>query len=272
MIMFERNYQKIASNHPWAMVKIAAALLFLMGPGAVFAQETLLKSPAMEDASAKGRTVYPAIFEAKSKAVLSAERAGLLTKWEYDVGSPVKKGSVLAVVDTAELALRKKRQQQALNHLDVQVKDLTNLKQRGLATNEDVAKARMERDVTRTDLEMVERLINQSYIRAPFGCVVVRRHVQPHEWVMDGQPVVDVVNLDDIRAVANIPAYLAVTLSPGTAHSFHVHDLGAEVVGKVFAVAPEVDERSNTAQVIWTLEKGENKLLPGMKGEVRIDQ
>jgi len=37
------------------------------------------------------------------------------------------------------------------------------------------------------------------------------------------------------------------------------------------AVAPEVDERSNTAQVIWTVEKGDTNLLPGMKGEVRIE-
>mgnify|MGYP006294911463 CR=1 FL=1 len=253
------------------LILFCAFCLPVIPPSAVFSQGTLLKNPVMEQTSTMDRTVYPAIFEAKSKAVLSAERAGVLSKLEYEVGSPVKKGSVIAKVDTGELALRKKREEQALSHLDVQVKDLTNLKQRGLATNEDMAKARMERDVTRTDLEIVQRLINQSYVRAPFGCVIVRRHMQPHEWVTAGQPVVDVVNLEDIRAVANIPAHLAVILEKGASNTFYVHDLGVEVAGKVFAVAPEVDERSNTAQVIWTIEKGDQKLLPGMKGEVRID-
>jgi len=254
------------------LILICAACLLMILPSTGFSQDTLVQNQVMEPTSATDRSVYPAIFEAKSKAVLSAERAGVLSKLEYEVGSPVKKGSVIAKVDTGELALRRKREEQALSHLDVQVNDLTNLKQRGLATNEDVAKARMERDVTRTDLEIVQRLINQSYIRAPFGCVVVRRHMQPHEWVTAGQPVVDVVSLENIRAVANIPAHLAVTLEKGASHAFYVHDLGVEVVGKVFAVAPEVDERSNTAQVIWTIEKGDQKLLPGMKGEVRIDQ
>lgn len=270
--MTKRNPRVATPIDRWILLTTIALCIFLIPSERLTAQETILKNPVMEQTAGTDRNVYPAIFEAKSKAVLSAERAGVLTKLEYDVGSPVKKGSVIAKVDTGELALRKKREEQALNHLDVQVKDLTNLKQRGLATNEDVAKARMERDVTRTDLEMVQRLINQSYVRAPFGCVVVRRHVQPHEWVTAGQPVVDVVNLEDIRAVANIPAHLAVSLQKGAPYPFYVHDLDVEVIGKVFAVAPEVDERSNTAQVIWTIEKGGQKLLPGMKGEVRIDQ
>lgn len=257
---------------PSALILTCAACLLMILPITGFSQGSLIKNQVLEQTSATDRSAYPAIFEAKSKAVLSAERAGVLSKLEYEVGSPVKKGSVIAKVDTGELALRKKREEQALSHLDVQVKDFTNLKQRGLATNEDVAKAMMERDVTRTDLELVQRLINQSYLRAPFGCVIVRRHMQPHEWVTAGQPVVDVVSLEDIRAVANIPAHLAVMLEKGASHPFYVHDLGVEVVGKVFAVAPEVDERSNTAPVIWTIEKGDQKLLPGMKGEVRIDQ
>ncbi|MEZ4526297.1 MAG: efflux RND transporter periplasmic adaptor subunit [Desulfobacterales bacterium] len=214
---------------------------------------------------------YPALFEAKQKAVLSAGLAGSLTSVKYDVGDHVKKNAVIATVDIGDLALKKKRSELALRHLEVQVRDLTNLKQQGLATNEDLAKSKMEQDVTRTDVDIFRRQIGKSTISAPFNCMVVRRHVQPHEWVTEGQPVVDVVNLDMIRAVANIPAHLAVQLKKDSVHTFFVTDLNAEVSGKVMAVAPEVDERSNTAQVIWTVEKGDTNLLPGMKGEVRIE-
>ncbi len=214
---------------------------------------------------------YPVMFEAKQKAVLSAGLAGSLTSIKYDVGDNVKKNAVIATVDIGDLALKKKRSELALRHLEVQVKDLTNLKQQGLATNDDLAKSKMEQDVTRTDIDIFRRQIGKSTISAPFNCMVVRRHVQAHEWVTEGQPVVDVVNLDTIRAVANIPAHLAVQLKKDSVHTLFVTDLNAEVRGKVMAVAPEVDERSNTAQVIWTVEKGDTNLLPGMKGEVRIE-
>ncbi|QTA82540.1 Efflux transporter, RND family [Desulfonema limicola] len=215
---------------------------------------------------------YPAIFDAKHKAVLSAERADVLTSLKYDVGDIIKKGDTIAKLDTGELGLRKKRSDLALRHLDVQVRELTNLKQKGLATNEDAAKASMERDVTRTEIDIIKRQISKSSIRAPFNCIVVKRHVQPHEWVTAGQPVIEVVSLDELRAVANIPSHLAVKLEKGNTHTFFVNDLNAEVKGTVLAVAPDVDERSSTTQVLWTIAKTDKKLLPGMKGEVRIEQ
>lgn len=240
--------------------------------------ETTVSVPAGSEESADDETgaedsykAYPVMFEAKQKAVLSAGLAGSLTSVKYDVGEQVKKNAVIATVDIGDLALKKKRSELALRHLEVQVRDLTNLKQQGLATNEDLAKSKMEQDVTRTDIDIFRRQIGKSTISAPFNCMVVRRHVQPHEWVTEGQPVMDVVNLDVIRAVANIPAHLAVQLKKDSVHIFFVTDLNTEVKGRVMAVAPEVDERSNTAQVIWTVEKGNTNLLPGMKGEVRIE-
>ncbi|MDM8538033.1 efflux RND transporter periplasmic adaptor subunit [Desulfobacterales bacterium HSG17] len=211
------------------------------------------------DNAGKSYKTYPAIFDAKNKAVLSAERADVLKSLKYDVGDIIKKGKTIAKLDTGELGLRKKRSELALRHLDVQVKDLTNLRKKGLATNEDAAKARMERDVTRTEVDIIKRQISKSSIRAPFNCIVVRRHVQAHEWVTAGQPVIDVVSLDELRAVANIPSHLAVKLEKGSTHTFFVNDLNAEVKGIVLAVAPDVDERSSTTQILWTIEKNDKK-------------
>ncbi|GBC59601.1 hypothetical protein DENIS_0540 [Desulfonema ishimotonii] len=242
-------------------------LIFCLWGGAANAQET-----APLEAATHAYKPYPVIFEAIHRAVLSAERAGVLKNLKYDTGSHLKKGAVIAQVDAGELALMKKRNTVALTHLEKQVGELISLNKRGLATNEELAKSRMNRDVTRTDIDIIKRQISTSSVRAPFGCVVVRRHIQPHEWVTAGQPVVEVVSLDKIRAVANIPAHIAVKLKKGDLHTFYVNDLDAEVSGTVMAVAPEVDERSNTAEVIWTVEKKKQDLLPGMKGEVRLDE
>ncbi len=225
-----------------------------------------------QDAGTRGddREIYPVIFEARKRAVLSAERAGVMARLNYDVGKSVNRGEVIGQVDTGDLALRKKRGELSLQHLNVKMENLSRLSKRGLATNEEVAEARMERDVVRTDIDIVKREIANSYIRAPYNCVIIRRHVQPHEWVTAGKPVVDVLDPTSLRAVANIPSRLAVQLQNGDAHRFYVHDLDSEVTGTVEAVVPEVDELSNTAQVVWELQKPPADLLSGMKGEVRI--
>ncbi len=215
---------------------------------------------------------YPAIFEATRQAVLSAERAGVLSSLAYEVGSTVKKGEIIAQVETGELALQKKRAELSRKHLGVKVDNLTRLSKQGLATNEEVAEARMQRDVVRTDIDIIQRQIANSYIRAPYACIVVRRHVQPHEWVTAGQPVVEVVDIKQLRAVANIPSASAVRLNTGDEHSFYVHDLDRTVTGVVRAVVPVVDELSNTAEVVWTIQETGDALLSGMKGEVLIDR
>lgn len=216
--------------------------------------------------------MFPVVFEAVNRAVLSAERAGVLVKMGYDVGDYVKKGAEIAKVDTGELALRKKRATLGLKYLNKQLVDLENLKKKGLATNEDVEKARMERDVTQTDLDIVKRMVSKSSVRAPYNCVVVKKHVQAHEWVTEGKEVVEVVDTKKLRAVGNIPSALAVGLKKGDKHGFQVPDLNITVSGTVSAVVPDVDELSNTARVVWTVEKPGKELLAGMKGDVSFGQ
>jgi len=246
----------------WNRIWIYLALTLICRVAEISAQDTATGTPP----------AYPVVLESDQHARLSSEMNGVLRTLAFDVGATVKKGDVIATVDTRELELQKKRSSVAMNHLNVQVKDLSGLIQQGLATNEDLARARMQRDVAQTEIEIYGLQIAKSTIRAPFACSVVRRHVQPHEWVTAGQPVVDVVGLESIRAVANIPAGVVVTLKPEQTHSVFVTDLGLEVTGKIIAVAPEVDERSDTAQVIWQLDAAGKNLMPGMKGEVRIGQ
>ncbi|MDM8515289.1 efflux RND transporter periplasmic adaptor subunit [Desulfobacterales bacterium HSG16] len=215
---------------------------------------------------------FPVIFESTRKAVLSAQLAGVLTSIKYEVGAYVKKGKAIARIDTRELQLRKKRANLSAKHLKVQVEDLERLIQSGLATNEDLAKARMERDVSRTDISILKLQISKSGIYAPFSCVLVRRMAQPHEWVTAGQPVVEVIDPSKLKAVGNIPSQMAVTMKKGDKHTFYITDLDISVEGTVLAVVPIVDELSNTAQVVWKVEKGKTKLMAGMKGEVRFDR
>jgi membrane fusion protein, multidrug efflux system len=251
------------------IVRNACLALLFSTAAPVWAQDAATPVPPPEPAGVF--QPFPVVFEARQKAVLSAERAGALTSLKADVGDTVKKGAVIAQVDVGEAALRRKRGEVALQHLDEQIRELTQLNQRGLATNEEVQRVRMERDVTRADVEIFKRQIAQSTIRAPFAGMVVRRHVEAHEWVTAGQPVLDMVNLDRIRAIANLPAHIAVRFKKGDTHTLYVHDLDAELPGTVDAVAPEVDERSNTARVFWSVNAAGQRLLPGMKGEVRVE-
>jgi len=215
---------------------------------------------------------FPVIFESTSRAILSARRSGVMHRLDADVGAVLKKGAQIAAIDTHELKLQKKRSVLALKYLNSRLSDFKKLSAKGLATNEEIQKTQMERDVTYTDIEILKHQIRKSKITAPYKCVVVRRHVRAHEWVVEGKPIVEVVDPSALRAIANIPSALAVKFKVGETHELSVPDLGITVTGTVQAVVPEVDELSNTAQILWKVKTVPEHLLAGMKGEVRFVQ
>jgi membrane fusion protein, multidrug efflux system len=209
------------------------------------------------------------VVEAESRAVLAAELEGVLTYLEVDVGDPVKNGAVLAEVYHQDRLLHRERLGATRTYLEILVENLTRLNEKGLATDEELAKAEMDLKVNAKEIEIVESQINRAQVRAPFSGTVVTRHIQPHEWVQPGQPVVEIYDPRKLRVVADISADVAVSMKAGDKQSLRFPDLGESVTAKVTVFSPQVDVRSNTIKVFWSVGARDARrvgLLPGMKG------
>jgi len=215
---------------------------------------------------------FPVVIEAKRVAVLSAERAGVLDKFAIEPGQTVKAKQVLAELNSTELRLEIKRQKHRLTYLQAKFENLRRLNQSGLAPDEQVAEIRMERDVVQAEISVLSHYISRSRIRAPFSGRVVERQVRQHEWVTAGQPLLSMVDPKQLRATANLPTPVAITLKVGAEHSVEIPALpGQPIAVKVLSVSPQVEVQSDTVQVMWQVVKPPVKLLSGMKGVVRLD-
>ncbi|GBC61688.1 hypothetical protein DENIS_2650 [Desulfonema ishimotonii] len=224
-------------------------------------------------ASAALAEQFPAVVEAEVRAVIAAERDGALSRLDADTGDRVRKGALLGVVFHKDLILRKEAQTATRDYLAIQAENLTKLNARGLATDEELAKAKMDLAVNDKEIRMVENNIDRSKIRAPFSGVIVARHIQPHEWVQSGQPVVEMYDPRQLRIVADIPADMAVKLETGQESVFYFSEISQEVRGTLKVFAPQVDVRSNTIKVYWRVDGAALKkarLLPGMKGVLKL--
>ncbi len=213
---------------------------------------------------------FPVIFDAEQRAVLSAERAGMLTSLRVDVGDNVKKGQVLASVYTGDLGLSRKGERLTADFLKVQLDSLTRLNKRGLATNEELAKTKMEAGVSKVKISMLTNQISRSQVRAPFSGVVVQRMARAHEWMEEGKPVVEILNPNRIRIVSSLPSKLVVQMAIGSKHLVFVPVLNLEVEAVLDATVPAVDEQSNTIGVILNISNPPAGLLAGMKGELSL--
>ena len=216
---------------------------------------------------------FPVILEAKVKAVISAEREGVLNRLDVDAGDRVKKGGVMGVVFHKDLILRKQLSQATRKYLTFQVDNLEKLNAKGIATDEEVIRARMDLAVNGKEIEMIKDNIYRSRIRAPFSGIIVSRLIQPHEWVRPGQPIVEMYDPRQLRIVADIPFDMAVKLKSGQTHQFFFRDIEQEISGKLSVFSPQVDVRSNTVKIYWTVnipKKERVEVMPGMKGVLRL--
>lgn len=215
-------------------------------------------------------STYPVIFEAIQKASLAAEREGQLLSINGPVGSTFKAGDVLAEIKHTHISLEKKRHTVAWNYFSRQVDNLSHLKKKGVASEDELAAALRDRDTAATDIAITETQIDYSIIRAPFDGSITKRHVSPFEWLSPGEDIIDVINTSAIKAISHLPAHYAVNLKIGDTNEFFIKDINETATGEITAISSAVDVKSNTIQIVWIIKDQPHRLLSGMKGTLKL--
>lgn len=218
----------------------------------------LIAQPAYADISV--------VIEASERAVLSAESAGVITKFSVAAGDSVKAGQTVAVLDTKELNLDVARKKKGLNFLYKKITNLKKLVERGLATDQEIGEMRLERDLLRTELELLKYRIARSTIKAPFNGSVVQKLAQKHEWAQVGQPIVELINKNALRVVADVPSDVGNKMNAGDEITIYIPVLQTNITAKLNKTAPEVDVKSNTLRVYAQVQSPPKDLLSGMAG------
>ncbi|OKH86656.1 hypothetical protein LF95_22160 [Thalassospira sp. TSL5-1] len=204
-------------------------------------------------------------------AVLSAPLAATLLTLGAREGSRVKKGDVLMKFDCtpleAQLIVAQTRRKAALTKLDVNER----LEKIHNVSKLDLALSRSEVELTEADIKGIRAQLAQCSVEAPFSGVVTQQMVQAREFTNPGDPVLRLVNIDDLEIEMVVPSSLLRKLHAGDHFVLHVDELDRDVDASIKYVVREVDPVSQTVRVIGAPVKADPDLLPGMSGNVRFD-
>jgi RND family efflux transporter MFP subunit len=101
--------------------------------------------------------------------------------------------------------------------------------------------------------------------------VVVEENVDVGEWVGVGDPVAQLLSLDDLQAVVEVPdRYFGQIRRNDTARMTVDTERPLELEGKVIAVIPRADQRARTFPVKVAIPKGESRVAVGMLLQVDL--
>jgi RND family efflux transporter MFP subunit len=240
-----------------------------------------------------------ATIEPMVRSTLAAESAALVQERHFDEGQEVQQGDLLAKFDDsllrrqlASLEAQKRsaeaelRRAQLVEDNDGRERErITNLYEQSVATEKEyydaintheqsqaavaVAEARVaERDAEIAELSLA---IEKTTVLAPFTGVVNRRFVEVGQWVRQGDPVAELVQLDPLYVRTAVPESVLARLKLGTTATFTVDALGGqEFQGTVSEILPVADPESRTFPVRLRVDNSQRLLSPGMFARVTV--
>ena len=234
-----------------------------------------------------------ASVEPVTRSTLAAELPGLVAERMFDEGQFLEKGAILARMKTdllqAQLTAAEAARVTADANVAMATAEAENAREE-LARNEQLMKSNVgsekelrdaataarvadatvqakaaEMDEKAAEVARLKLMIDKSQVQTPVPGVVSERHVEVGQWVKEGDPVADIVQLDPLWVRVNVPERVLSRLKKGDEARINIDALGGETfTGKVDQILPEADPATRTFQVKLIVPNPDNKIWPGM--------
>lgn len=185
-------------------------------------------------------------------------------------GQRVQRGQVLArfrtdVVRPAALSAEAQQRVAAADYERMQ-----NLLKEGAVSERDVEVALAGLRAAEATAAAAQQRLAEAEVRAPVTGVVTQRHVQGGDRVKDGDPLFQLVNIDELEFQANVPSEYAAQVRPGAAVTLVLSGYPGGVSGRVARVNATADPATRQLQVYVTVANRGGQLVGGLFASGRI--
>ncbi|HLU88222.1 MAG TPA: efflux RND transporter periplasmic adaptor subunit [Cyclobacteriaceae bacterium] len=202
---------------------------------------------------------------------LRSEISGLVTEINFEEGQFVKKGTPLVYLNDDELTAQRARLEYTKKLYEGQENRQKQLLEREAISQEEYDIVLNQFNTNLADINLIEAMIRQTVIRAPFDGVLGLRRISEGAVITPNDVIVDVVNIDPIKIDFSIPERYANVIQQGATISFTNDAIEGEASGKVYAIAPNIDPATRTVQLRAISPNKDRKFLPGMFVAVKVN-
>jgi RND family efflux transporter MFP subunit len=234
--------------------------------------------------------VLPGTMQAYVEAPIYARTNGYLKKWYYDIGSRVKKGDLLADIDTPEVDQQLAQARADLNtaQANANLSKITAARFEELIKTDGVSKQEVDNAAgdlaakqatvrsSEANVRRLEELESFRHVYAPFSGVITRRNVDLGTLINAGngglqQQLFFLAQTDPIRLYVNVPEVYAPSIKRGLAASLELTQYpGRRFQAQVVRSADAIDQGTRTLLTEVDVPNRSGELLPGGYAQVHL--
>jgi RND family efflux transporter MFP subunit len=235
--------------------------------------------------------VLPGSMQAYVESPIYARTNGYLKKWYRDIGSRVRKGELLADIDTPEVdqQLLQARADLETSQANANLSHITATRYQDLIKTDSVSKQEVDNAAgdlaakqagvasSQANVHRLSELESFKHIYAPFSGVITRRNVDIGTLINAGnggatQQLFSLAQTDPIRVYVNVPESAAPSIHAGLpAHLDLTQFPGRKFLGRVVRTAEAIDPVSRTLLTEVDVPNKTGELLPGGYAQVHLD-
>ena len=228
---------------------------------------------------------------ARSRAAVGAKIIGRIVELRVDEGDLVRRGQILAILDSDELKANLRQVEARIAEMDAQLADAKREATRqerlfaaGVGAEADLDAARTRVDVTsaqrntaQAELATTQARLDYTILRAPIDGVIIERNVEVGELVAPGGftsqqstgSIVRIADLSSLEVEADINESYIARLRIGQPATISVDAVpGVSYHGSLRQIVPTADRQRAVVQVKVTIDDRDERLVPDMSSTV----
>jgi membrane fusion protein (multidrug efflux system) len=204
-------------------------------------------------------------------ATISAEIAGRVHGVHFTEGQPVEQGALLLTLDDAiyraELATAEANLELSQRNSERAVE----LLQRNAGTERARDETHAQLAINQAEVNLARTRLDKTRITAPFAGVIGLRRVSVGEYVTPGQDLVNLEDIEPIKADFRVPERFLSAVQVGQSIEAKVEAWPDRTFeGEVYAIDPQVDAGGRSIAIRATIDNEKRLLRPGLFATVRL--
>lgn len=215
--------------------------------------------------------VLPATLEANRRVDIFNQEDGLILDIKVFEGDIVQQGQLLVKLESrlvqAELQKAKISHRQAA----LELKRITKLRQRKLATEEALAQAQTKLELARAEESVLQTRFEYSLIKAPFNGTISQRLKEPGNIAAKYSHILTLVDTETLKAKVALSEFLLPSVRIGSPVTLQIDAVGATRYPAVISrIYPTIDKTTRQGTIEIRLENPPAQAKPGQLSRILL--